>query len=91
MVYSFTISNWRAPPGVVTLIVSPTSLLSIARPMGDVVEKLKAALGADYVVLGGGNAKLLKAVPPGARLGENSNAQKGGFRLFQNGAKSNAS
>jgi polyphosphate glucokinase len=49
----------------------------------DVVEKLKAALGADYVVLGGGNVKLLKDLPPGARMGENTNAQKGGIRLFQ--------
>jgi polyphosphate glucokinase len=49
----------------------------------DVVEKLKAALGADYVVLGGGNVKLLKDLPPGARAGDNSNALKGGIRLFQ--------
>jgi len=54
-----------------------------ARHVFDVVEKLKSALGADYVVLGGGNVKLLKDLPPGARLGENSNAQKGGVRLFQ--------
>jgi polyphosphate glucokinase len=57
-----------------------------ARHVFDVVEKLKAALGADYVVLGGGNAKLLKELPPGARLGDNENAQKGGIRLFQKGA-----
>jgi hypothetical protein len=57
-----------------------------ARHVFDVVEKLKAALGADYVVLGGGNVKLLKDLPPGARMGENSNAQKGGVRLFQGGA-----
>ncbi len=56
-----------------------------ARHVTDVVEKLKAALEADYVILGGGNAKLLKDLPPGARLGENSNAQKGGVRLFQEG------
>src|SRR6478736_7703167 len=35
----------------------------------DVVTRLKAALGADYVVIGGGNAKLLKELPAGARLG----------------------
>jgi polyphosphate glucokinase len=58
-----------------------------ARNVFDVVEKLKTALGAEYVVLGGGNAKLLKDLPPGARLGENSNALKGGIRLFQHGAK----
>jgi polyphosphate glucokinase len=55
------------------------------RHVFDVVEKLKAALGADYVVLGGGNVKLLKDLPAGARLGENSNAQKGGVRLFKEG------
>src|SRR5580700_6926337 len=54
-----------------------------ARHVFDVVERLKAALGADYVVLGGGNVKLLKDLPAGARLGENSNALKGGIRLFQ--------
>jgi polyphosphate glucokinase len=57
-----------------------------ARHVFDVVERLKAALGADYVVLGGGNAKLLKELPPGSRLGDNENAQKGGIRLFQKGA-----
>ncbi len=56
----------------------------------DVVEKLKAALGADYVVLGGGNEKLLKQLPPGARPGDNENAQKGGIRLFQEGTSTNA-
>ena len=54
-----------------------------ARCVFDVVEKLKAALEADYVVLGGGNVKLLKDLPPGARPGDNANALKGGIRLFQ--------
>jgi polyphosphate glucokinase len=58
------------------------------RHVFDVVEKFKAALQADYVVLGGGNAKLLKDLPPGARLGDNTNALKGGIRLFQEGAAS---
>ena len=48
-----------------------------------VVKELKTAMQADYVVLGGGNAKLLKALPPGCRLGENSNAFRGGFRLWK--------
>jgi predicted NBD/HSP70 family sugar kinase len=48
-----------------------------------VVELLKAALEADYVVIGGGNVKKLKKLPPGARLGKNENAFKGGFRLWQ--------
>jgi polyphosphate glucokinase len=33
-------------------------------------------------VLGGGNAKLLKKLPPGTRLGDNSNAFQGGYRLW---------
>jgi polyphosphate glucokinase len=53
------------------------------RHVDDVVQRLKAALVADYVVLGGGNAKLLKKLPAGARLGDNANAFRGGFRLWQ--------
>src|SRR5713101_1158053 len=53
------------------------------RHVADVVAQLKIALEADYVVLGGGNAKLLKKLPPGSRLGDNNNAFRGGFRLWQ--------
>src|SRR6266516_7091934 len=49
----------------------------------DVVEQLKAALQADYVVLGGGNAKLVNKLPPQTTLGDNSNAFRGGFRLWR--------
>ena len=59
-----------------------------ARHVFDVVAKFKAAFQADYVVLGGGNAKFLKDLPPGARLGDNTNALKGGIRLFQDTAGS---
>lgn len=52
------------------------------RHVSNVVEQLKKALEADYVVLGGGNAKLLKKLPPGARMGNNRNAFLGGFRLW---------
>jgi polyphosphate glucokinase len=48
----------------------------------EVTEKLIAALEADYVVLGGGNVKKLKKLPPGARKGNNENAILGGFRLW---------
>jgi polyphosphate glucokinase len=44
--------------------------------------QLKTALQADEVVLGGGNARLLKKLPPGARLGNNHNAFQGGYRLW---------
>ena len=40
------------------------------------------ALQADYVVLGGGNAKRLKRLPKGVRLGDNGHAFTGGFRLW---------
>ena len=49
----------------------------------DVTKRLIAALEADYVVLGGGNVRKLKKLPPGARLGNNENAILGGFRLWQ--------
>src|SRR5436190_11023000 len=44
------------------------------RAVEDVVARLKAALNADYVVLGGGNARKLKRLPLHARLGDNHNA-----------------
>ena len=53
------------------------------RTVVDVVEQLSGVLEADYVVIGGGNAKKLKTLPPGARLGNNENAFIGGFRLWQ--------
>ncbi|HET9417753.1 MAG TPA: ROK family protein, partial [Chthoniobacterales bacterium] len=46
-----------------------------------VVPCLKQALIADYVVLGGGNAKLLQKLPSGVALGHNRNAFTGGWRL----------
>ncbi|MDB6109563.1 MAG: polyphosphate glucokinase [Pedosphaera sp.] len=52
------------------------------RYVNEVVEQLKSALEADYVVLGGGNAKLLGKLPRGARLGDNANAFRGGLRLW---------
>jgi polyphosphate glucokinase len=51
--------------------------------VADVVERLSAALEPDSVVIGGGNAKKLQELPPGARLGSNSNAFAGGFRLWE--------
>ena len=50
--------------------------------MFTVVEKLKAALLPDYIILGGGNSKKLTELPPDTRLGDNLNAFKGGFRLW---------
>ncbi len=48
-----------------------------------VIEKLKAALEPDDVVIGGGNAKKLAELPVGCRLGDNANAFIGGFQLWK--------
>ncbi len=45
--------------------------------------QLKKSLIADYVVLGGGNAKKLDGLPQGVELGHNRNAFVGGMRLWQ--------
>ena len=59
--------------------------------VADVVERLVAALEPDDVVLGGGNVKELKKLPPGCRTGDNANAFVGGFRLWQKTKRPNTS
>jgi len=49
----------------------------------DTVSRLVAALETDDVVLGGGNVKKLKELPPGCRAGNNASAFRGGFRLWE--------
>lgn len=44
---------------------------------------LKLAVIADYVVLGGGNAKTLEKLPEGFELGQNRNVYPGGVRLWE--------
>jgi predicted NBD/HSP70 family sugar kinase len=48
-----------------------------------VVALLMHGLQVDYVVLGGGEARRLKEMPKGARVGHNSNAFLGGYRLWE--------
>jgi polyphosphate glucokinase len=57
------------------------------RYVDDVVDRLAAALEPDDIVLGGGNVKFLKTMPPKCRAGDNANAFKGGFRLWEDGAE----
>lgn len=52
------------------------------RNVEDIVMLFKAALEVDYIVLGGGNARLLKKLPPDTRLGNNANAFQGGIRVW---------
>jgi len=47
-----------------------------------IVKLLVAALEIDDVVLGGGNAKRLHALPAGVRRGSNADALTGGIRLW---------
>jgi polyphosphate glucokinase len=49
----------------------------------DVIALLERALQADDVVIGGGNAKLLRQLPAAVRLGTNVNAFVGGYRLWK--------
>ncbi len=49
----------------------------------EVVKQLATVLEADYVVLGGGNARKLQKLPMNARLGNNDYAFIGGFRLWR--------
>jgi len=52
------------------------------RLVADVVARLTAALQAQEVVLGGGNVKKLKELPPKSRVCDNAQAFVGGFRLW---------
>lgn len=54
------------------------------RNVAKVTKRLKTALEADYVILGGGNSKKLKKLPPGTRLGSNGNTFRGGIRMWEN-------
>lgn len=53
----------------------------------EAVATLKPAFLADYVVIGGGNAKKMKELPPGCRRGGNHNAYFGGIRMWDDAAK----
>ena len=50
--------------------------------MLDAAEQLRAAVAAEYVMLGGGNVRLFSDLPPRVRRGHNDNAFEGGFRLW---------
>lgn len=51
--------------------------------VADAASVLKAAFLADYVMLGGGNAKKLKELPEGCRRGGNDMAYIGGTRMWE--------
>jgi polyphosphate glucokinase len=49
----------------------------------DIIACLRSAMVCDYVLLGAGNAKLMKELPDGVILGANSNAIHGGIKLWE--------
>lgn len=49
----------------------------------DLLVNLRGAFTADYVVVGGGNARKLNDLPDGIRKGHNNAAFRGGVRLWQ--------
>jgi polyphosphate glucokinase len=55
------------------------------REVDDVLKRLLAALEPDYIILGGGNADKIDKLPRKVRLGRNTNAFEGGFRLWKKG------
>jgi polyphosphate glucokinase len=57
------------------------------RYVADGIERMIAAFKPDDVVIGGGNMKKLKALPPGCRAGHNAFAFLGGFRLWEPAAQ----
>jgi polyphosphate glucokinase len=54
-----------------------------AKIVGEVVQQLALVLEADYVIIGGGNARKLPRLPKNARLGNNDFAFIGGFRVWR--------
>ena len=57
------------------------------RYVADAVERLIAALEPEEVVIGGGNVHRLKKLPAHCRAGDNANAFRGGFRLWEKSNK----
>jgi polyphosphate glucokinase len=48
----------------------------------ETIDLLSAAVLPEYVVLGGGNSRNIRELPPNCRLGHNEDAFLGGFRLW---------
>jgi polyphosphate glucokinase len=77
---ALTYEDWVGERGLKRL-----GLKKWSRTVNEVVAQLCTALEADYVVLGGGNARKLTQLPKNARLGSNAFAFLGGFRLWHHG------
>lgn len=51
--------------------------------VGEITRLLREAMSADYILLGGGNARHVDPMPPDTRRGGNDDAFVGGFRLWE--------
>jgi polyphosphate glucokinase len=71
------IENYLGKPGLAKL-----GEPAWKREVKHAVRQLKKAFIADYVVLGGGNAKRFKTFPAEVEIGHNRNAYIGGVRLW---------
>jgi polyphosphate glucokinase len=72
------IEQYLGKPGLARL-----GLRSWKAEVRHAVLQLKKSFIADYVVLGGGNAKRFDKLPPGIEPGHNRNAYLGGLRLWE--------
>ncbi len=72
------IEDYLGKPGLVRL-----GKKNWQRDVDHAIVQLKKSLIADYVVLGGGNAKRVDQLPKGFERGHNRNAFLGGTRLWQ--------
>ena len=77
-----TIEDYLGKPGLARL-----GEKTWQRDVEHALVQLKKALIADYVVLGGGNAKKFDELPQGIQRGHNRNAFLGGTRLWQTNAR----
>ena len=74
--------------GIIEDVLGKPGLECLGRKMWErevlfCVAQLKLSFIADYVMLGGGNAKLLSKLPNGIELGHNRNAYLGGCRMWE--------
>ncbi len=89
VIISLELSNlrWNSRQSVGDLTKKSALKLNGKRRWRSVVIELSDFLArsflVDYVVIGGGNAKYLKDLPTGVRVGHNQAAFRGGFRVWE--------
>ncbi len=77
------IEKWLGQPGLEDL-----GRKKWMREVEYAIGQLKRSFIADYVVLGGGNARFFKRLPRGIEHGANKNAFRGGVRIWETDPRS---